>query len=162
MNENELRKIKSQIKYYFAQVYFRTKPDGIHHVLELENRVDFLLHILQRDVRQKRFNKLKMKLPLELIQHILKIKWWNARKKRLERILALPNLVKVNSRWGEKCFKSEFDKNERRYTFIFIYQGFNILKCLYFHPSNHVFSEKTLVFRSIDYVYPIDSTILEI
>jgi hypothetical protein len=69
------------------------------------------------------------KLPLEIIQHILKIKWFNALKERLERILHFPIFYKQSSYFGYVYYKSIVDFNGKRY--VFSYRPDNNHKILY-------------------------------
>jgi hypothetical protein len=59
------------------------------------------------------------KLPTEIIQIILKIKWWNARKERLEKKLLWPKLVK--GKRGRQIFYSCYCYNQKVFLFQLVY-----------------------------------------
>ena len=59
------------------------------------------------------------KLPTELIQQILKMKWWTARKERLEKKLLMPKLVK--GRRGRQTFYSCYCYNKKVFLFQLVY-----------------------------------------
>lgn len=55
------------------------------------------------------------KLPTEIIQIILKIKWWNARKERLEKKLLMPKLLECQR--GQRIFYTCYCYNKKVFLF---------------------------------------------
>lgn len=74
------------------------------------------------------------KLPTEIIQIILKIKWWNARKERLEKILALPVLkLLVNKTGDRRWYQAEVEINGCKLVFELYTDGNFISKHLFLY-----------------------------
>lgn len=71
------------------------------------------------------------KLPTEIIQYILKIKWFNARVNRLEDTLCLPRGWKKEvSYFGYFYYRSEIDFNEKRYIFQYRPEDYDYIKII--------------------------------